>query len=170
MKFQVKSCVEKCSLETHDVILAFATPGVTIWELCTFGDRPYRDIGDFKAIPNYLKQGHRLKRPFICSPEFYSLLFQCKIMKWFNLFSTLLIVLCRKNCTNMIADFLIKVFTWKIILLTKFFFCEGWNIEPETRPSFEELVIQLQHMKTQPSRYINVNMIYTFKHHFNEYY
>jgi len=50
--------------------------GVTMWELMTFGQKPYEDTAAYDILPLLLK-GERLPQPKICTLEVYMLLIRC---------------------------------------------------------------------------------------------
>jgi L1 cell adhesion molecule len=51
--------------------------GVTVWELLTFGERPYKDT-PIQHIPVLLERGERLPQPASASLELYMMLIKCK--------------------------------------------------------------------------------------------
>ncbi|XP_071057368.1 epidermal growth factor receptor isoform X2 [Onthophagus taurus] len=53
--------------------------GVTIWELLTFGERPYDNIAA-KDVPELLENGERLPQPQMCSIEVYMLMVKCWVL------------------------------------------------------------------------------------------
>ena len=57
----------------------FMFTGVTIWELFTYGQRPYPDMraGD---VPDLLEKGERLPQPEICTIDVYMIMIKCKYM------------------------------------------------------------------------------------------
>lgn len=58
--------------------------GVTIWELMTFGGKPYDGIPT-REIPDLLEKGERLPQPPICTIDVYMVMVKC--MNDFSLFS-----------------------------------------------------------------------------------
>uniref|UniRef100_A0A1A8FXQ1 Receptor protein-tyrosine kinase n=2 Tax=Nothobranchius korthausae TaxID=1143690 RepID=A0A1A8FXQ1_9TELE len=50
--------------------------GVTVWELMTFGSKPYDTI-PARDIPNVLEGGERLPQPPICTIEVYMIMVKC---------------------------------------------------------------------------------------------
>lgn len=50
--------------------------GVTIWELLTFGDRPYEHL-EHKEVLDFLLTGDRLPQPQICTLDVYKIILQC---------------------------------------------------------------------------------------------
>lgn len=53
--------------------------GVTIWELMTFGGKPYDGIPT-REIPDLLEKGERLPQPPICTIDVYMVMVKCKIL------------------------------------------------------------------------------------------
>lgn len=57
--------------------------GVTLWELMTYGEKPYEKQGfrakDVKQVLEFLLNGDRLEQPTICSLEVYMEMFKCWI-------------------------------------------------------------------------------------------
>uniref|UniRef100_A0A3Q1HJX6 receptor protein-tyrosine kinase n=1 Tax=Acanthochromis polyacanthus TaxID=80966 RepID=A0A3Q1HJX6_9TELE len=51
--------------------------GVTIWELMTFGGKPYDGIST-RDIPDLLEKGERLPQPPICTIDVYMVMVKCK--------------------------------------------------------------------------------------------
>lgn len=58
----------------------FSNIGVTIWELMTFGGKPYDGIPT-REIPDLLEKGERLPQPPICTIDVYMVMVKCKIAK-----------------------------------------------------------------------------------------
>uniref|UniRef100_A0A3B3CW76 Receptor protein-tyrosine kinase n=1 Tax=Oryzias melastigma TaxID=30732 RepID=A0A3B3CW76_ORYME len=52
--------------------------GVTIWELMTFGGKPYDGIST-RDIPDLLEKGERLPQPPICTIDVYMVMVKCKV-------------------------------------------------------------------------------------------
>ncbi|KAI5102924.1 receptor tyrosine-protein kinase erbB-2 precursor, partial [Silurus meridionalis] len=50
--------------------------GVTVWELMTFGMKPY-DLIPARDIPDLLERGERLPQPFICTVDVYMIMVKC---------------------------------------------------------------------------------------------
>ncbi|KAL1449671.1 hypothetical protein WDU94_002156 [Cyamophila willieti] len=51
--------------------------GVLLWEVMTFGEAPYPSIQDWDSMINFLRSGHRLKKPSRCSDEIYGIMQDC---------------------------------------------------------------------------------------------
>ena len=51
--------------------------GVTIWEILTFGARPYQGK-QAKEIIKMLEGGQRLEQPLTCTIELYAIMLECK--------------------------------------------------------------------------------------------
>lgn len=58
------------------VVLSFA--GVTVWELMTFGAKPY-DMIPAREIPEVLEGGERLPQPLICTIDVYMIMVKCQL-------------------------------------------------------------------------------------------
>ncbi|XP_038642460.1 receptor tyrosine-protein kinase erbB-4-like isoform X1 [Scyliorhinus canicula] len=50
--------------------------GVTVWELMTFGNKPYEGIA-VREIPGLLEKGERLPQPHICTVDVYMVMVKC---------------------------------------------------------------------------------------------
>ena len=50
--------------------------GVTVWELLTYGERPYENI-PARDVPSLLEKGERLRQPAIATLEVYMILIKC---------------------------------------------------------------------------------------------
>ena len=50
--------------------------GVTMWELFTYGQRPYENIRA-RDIPELLEKGERLPQPPICTIDVYMIMIKC---------------------------------------------------------------------------------------------
>lgn len=51
--------------------------GVTVWELMTFGAKPY-DMIPAREIPDVLEGGERLPQPLICTIDVYMIMVKCQ--------------------------------------------------------------------------------------------
>lgn len=58
-------------------ITNFLLSGVTIWELMTFGGKPYDGI-PAREIPEVLEKGERLPQPPICTIDVYIVMVKCE--------------------------------------------------------------------------------------------
>ncbi|XP_067930070.1 epidermal growth factor receptor-like isoform X2 [Watersipora subatra] len=50
--------------------------GVTLWELFTYGQRPYESVRA-REIPDLLEKGERLPQPIICTIDVYMIMIKC---------------------------------------------------------------------------------------------
>lgn len=57
--------------------LYFYFTGVTVWELMTFGAKPY-DMIPAREIPDVLEGGERLPQPLICTIDVYMIMVKCE--------------------------------------------------------------------------------------------
>ncbi|KAG5675685.1 hypothetical protein PVAND_005570 [Polypedilum vanderplanki] len=53
--------------------------GITVWELLTYGARPYENI-PAKDVPGLIEVGHKLPQPDICSLDIYCILLSCWVL------------------------------------------------------------------------------------------
>lgn len=51
-------------------------PGVTIWEILTYGGKPYEHVAA-RDLPELVLKGGRLSQPDICSLELYKVILSC---------------------------------------------------------------------------------------------
>lgn len=51
--------------------------GVTMWELFTYGQRPYENVRA-KDISDLLEKGERLPQPSICTIDVYMIMIKCQ--------------------------------------------------------------------------------------------
>lgn len=49
---------------------------MTIWELLTYGGRPYENV-PAREVPELLEKGERLPQPNICTIDVYMLMIKC---------------------------------------------------------------------------------------------
>lgn len=54
--------------------------GVTVWELLTYGDRPYNNY-NYDEVTKFLKSGSRLPIPGICTTEVSLLMLKCWLVQ-----------------------------------------------------------------------------------------
>lgn len=59
----------------------FSASGVTVWELMTFGAKPY-DMIPARDIPDVLEGGERLPQPLICTIDVYMIMVKCQYFFW----------------------------------------------------------------------------------------
>ncbi|XP_059183124.1 melanoma receptor tyrosine-protein kinase-like [Centropristis striata] len=81
--------------------------GVTVWELMTFGSKPYDGI-PASEIAAVLERGERLPQPPVCTIDVYMIMVKC------------------------------------------------WMIDPSSRPTFRELIVEFSKMARDPNRYLLV--------------
>ena len=75
LKWLAIECIERGIYSHKSDVWSF---GVTIWELLTYGKRPFQNT-QAKDLLNLLKSGGRLEQPDNCSTELYTLMLTC----WF---------------------------------------------------------------------------------------
>ncbi|XP_055299802.1 epidermal growth factor receptor [Sitodiplosis mosellana] len=73
IKWLALECIRHRIFTTKSDVWAF---GVTIWELLTFGKRPFENI-PARNVPEEIEAGVKLKQPDICSLELYCTLLTC---------------------------------------------------------------------------------------------
>lgn len=73
IKWLALECIRHRLFTTKSDVWAF---GVTIWELLTFGCRPYEHI-PAKDLPDKIESGEKLEQPSICSLDLYCALLAC---------------------------------------------------------------------------------------------
>jgi L1 cell adhesion molecule len=49
---------------------------VTVWELLTYGERPYENV-PARDVPELLEKGERLPQPAICTIDVYMIMIKC---------------------------------------------------------------------------------------------
>jgi len=57
--------------------LTFNVAGVTLWEMFSYGKRPYESTPAMD-LPDLLQRGDRLPRPAICSSDVHMLMARCE--------------------------------------------------------------------------------------------
>lgn len=57
-------------------IYFFFIAGVTVWEILTYGGRPYDEI-PAREVPDMLEKGERLPQPPICTIDVYMIMIRC---------------------------------------------------------------------------------------------
>lgn len=75
IKWLAPECIRQRIFTTKSDVWAF---GVTIWEIVTFGRRPYETVAA-KDVPELIESGGRLEQPDHCSLQIYMILCEC----WF---------------------------------------------------------------------------------------
>lgn len=73
LKWLALECIQHRIFNHKSDVWAF---GVTVWELLTYGGRPYEDV-PAKDVPDLLEKGERLPQPSCCSIEVYMLMIKC---------------------------------------------------------------------------------------------
>lgn len=73
IKWLALECIRNRIFTSKSDVWAF---GVTIWELLTFGARPYENIAA-KDVPELIEIGHKLPQPEICTLDIYCILLTC---------------------------------------------------------------------------------------------
>lgn len=73
IKWLALECIREKIFTHKSDVWAF---GVTVWEILTFGDKPYKDVNP-KEMLNLLDRGERLPQPKICSLDLYMIMIKC---------------------------------------------------------------------------------------------
>lgn len=73
IKWLALECIQNRIFTTKSDVWAF---GVTIWEILSFGKRPYENI-PAKDVPDEIERGERLPQPEICTLDVYCRLLEC---------------------------------------------------------------------------------------------
>lgn len=73
IKWLALECIRHRIFTTKSDVWAF---GVTIWEILTFGCRPYEGI-NARDVPEKIEAGEKLKQPAICTLDVYCTLLSC---------------------------------------------------------------------------------------------
>lgn len=107
--------------------------GVTVWELMTFGAKPYDGI-PAREIPDLLEKGERLPQPPICTIDVYMIMVKCE---WGDMGT-------RWPGANG--------------ALTALGSAPGWMIDSECRPKFRELVTEFSRMARDPQRFVVIQV------------
>lgn len=72
-KWLAIECIEQRIFTHKSDVWAF---GVTIWELLTYGEKPYGNTPSIE-VPKLVRKGEKLPQPPICSLEVYMLMVKC---------------------------------------------------------------------------------------------
>lgn len=113
-------------------------PGVTVWELMTFGAKPYDGI-PAREIPDLLEKGERLPQPPICTIDVYMIMVKCTGRLPGDREGT------GRGVTLLPA-------------LTAPGSAAGWMIDSECRPKFRELVTEFSRMARDPQRFVVIQV------------
>ncbi|XP_043238493.1 epidermal growth factor receptor-like isoform X2 [Amphibalanus amphitrite] len=73
IKWLALECIQHRIFNHKSDVWAF---GVTVWELLTYGGRPYENV-PAKDVPDLLEKGERLPQPTSCSIEVYMIMIKC---------------------------------------------------------------------------------------------
>lgn len=123
--------------------------GVTVWELMTFGTKPYDGI-PASEIAGVLEKGERLPQPPICTIDVYMIMVKCKPLDAICFFNT-----SHFNCAKSPTE---EVDLFMSLSDSKMCFCTGWMIDADSRPRFRELIAEFTKMARDPSRYLVIQV------------
>lgn len=73
IKWLALECIQHRIFTHKSDVWAF---GVTVWELLTYGGRPYENVSA-RDVPELLEKGERLPQPNICTIEVYMIMIKC---------------------------------------------------------------------------------------------
>ncbi|XP_023221875.1 epidermal growth factor receptor-like isoform X2 [Centruroides sculpturatus] len=73
IKWLALECIQHRIFTHKSDVWAF---GVTVWELLTYGGRPYENISA-REVPDLLEKGERLPQPPICTIDVYMIMIKC---------------------------------------------------------------------------------------------
>ncbi|KAG8192328.1 hypothetical protein JTE90_002148 [Oedothorax gibbosus] len=73
IKWLALECIQHRVFTHKSDVWAF---GVTVWELLTYGGRPYENI-PAREVPDLLEKGERLPQPSICTIDVYMIMIKC---------------------------------------------------------------------------------------------
>ncbi|NXE44298.1 ERBB2 kinase, partial [Ptilorrhoa leucosticta] len=113
--------------------------GVTVWELMTFGAKPYDGI-PAREIPDLLEKGERLPQPPICTIDVYMIMVKCTA----------------RGTRGRGGDGGRGV--TPLPALTAPGSAPGWMIDSECRPKFRELVTEFSRMARDPQRFVVIQV------------
>ena len=73
IKWLALECIQHRIFTHKSDVWAF---GVTVWELLTYGSRPYENT-PARDVPDLLDKGERLPQPSICTIDLYMIMVKC---------------------------------------------------------------------------------------------
>merc|ERR1719430_2674576 len=73
IKWLALECIQHRTFTHKSDVWAF---GVTVWELLTYGGRPYENV-PARDVPDLLEKGERLPQPPICTIDVYMMMIKC---------------------------------------------------------------------------------------------
>lgn len=73
IKWLALECIQHRIFTHKSDVWAF---GVTIWEILSYGARPYENISA-RNVPELIENGHKLPQPGICTLDIYCLMIRC---------------------------------------------------------------------------------------------
>jgi L1 cell adhesion molecule len=73
IKWLALECIQHRVFTHKSDVWAF---GVTVWELLTYGEKPYENVHP-REMPDLLEKGERLSQPPICTIDVYMILIKC---------------------------------------------------------------------------------------------
>jgi epidermal growth factor receptor len=73
IKWLALECIQQRIFTHKSDVWAF---GVTVWELLTYGGRPYENV-PARDVPDLLEKGERLSQPLYCTIDVYMIMVKC---------------------------------------------------------------------------------------------
>lgn len=73
IKWLALECIQHRIFTHKSDVWAF---GVTVWELLTYGGRPYESV-PARQVPDLLEKGERLPQPSVCTIDVYMIMIKC---------------------------------------------------------------------------------------------
>uniref|UniRef100_K1Q7I8 Receptor tyrosine-protein kinase erbB-4 n=1 Tax=Magallana gigas TaxID=29159 RepID=K1Q7I8_MAGGI len=73
IKWLAVECIQQRIFTHKSEVWSF---GVTVWELFTYGQRPYENVR-VRGVPDLLEKGERLPQPSICTIDVYTIMIKC---------------------------------------------------------------------------------------------
>ena len=127
---------------------------MTLWELFTYGKRPYESTLA-RNMAEVLDRGERLPQPSICTIDVYMVMIQCE--------SDISIVCSALFLNHFVAQDIILLtyllhFRYRFLQVIPALLFSGWMVDAEARPSFSELEMEFTTMSKDPGRYLVVTV------------
>ena len=157
IKWLALECIQQRIFTHKSDVWSF---GVTVWELFTYGQRPYENVRA-RDVPDLLEKGERLPQPSICTIDVYMIMIKCKPCIIVTV-SRFLQFTANWSCflRNLDQCFTAHKFFFQLI----FCLCiSGWMLDADSRPSFYELTEEFAKMARDPGRYLVISVSISLK-------
>ena len=96
--------------------------GVTVWEICTFGQRPYENI-PMEDFVIQLEKGERLPQPSICTIDVFMVMIKCELLPYCDL---------NNNCNPAFVIFIVSVIEYLILKNNLISMFNKWTIKKKS--------------------------------------